>query len=371
MSTGLLLASVSVGLGLPLASVEARAFSYLWDRGTKITEDTGISRPQNSQTMAFLEAATNVDPNPAKGGGDITVINDSALLPDVGPSGTIADIESDERQGRVSLYVVRAGDSLPQIAKMFGVSVNTILWANDLEKGSSVRAGQTLVILPINGVQHTVKNGDTIRSIAKKYKGDAEEILAFNDLGLDHVLSVGDVIIIPDGEEVSSVAPRAASASSAKKTTTNTPSYAGYYTNPLPEGHKTQGIHGYNGVDIGAPTGTPIYAAAGGTVIVSRFRTLEISAAGKHNLAMWGPPGTGKTMLAQAFSHLLPELSQEEMLEVTGIHSVSGTLKGEVVALPPTSCATSYRIIPVSHWWRSNPKTRRNNTRASWRTLPR
>ncbi len=64
-------------------------------------------------------------------------------------------------------------------------------------------------------------------------------------------------------------------------------------------------------------------------------RALEIAAAGKHNCAMWGPPGTGKTMLAQAFSHLLPPLSQKEMLEVTGIHSVAGTLREEVISQPP------------------------------------
>ncbi len=64
-------------------------------------------------------------------------------------------------------------------------------------------------------------------------------------------------------------------------------------------------------------------------------RGLEIAAAGGHNIAMYGPPGTGKTMLARAFSGLLPDLSLDEVLEITGIHSVSGLITDELVSTPP------------------------------------
>lgn len=64
-------------------------------------------------------------------------------------------------------------------------------------------------------------------------------------------------------------------------------------------------------------------------------RGLEIAAAGGHNIAMYGPPGTGKTMLARAFSQLLPNLSLDEVLEITGIHSVAGATQGELVSTPP------------------------------------
>jgi len=217
------------------------------------------------QTVPLLEATRNPDPNSAKGGGDITVVGGSALLPETGPLGTLAEIE-ENHSGTISLYVVREGDTLGTIARMFGVSVNTIGWANDISRGI-IRPGQTLVILPVSGVKHTVAKGDTLAIIAKKYKADAGEIAQYNGLSENAKLAVGDEILVPDGE-LAQVIPTTVITSPLRGA--GGPSYDGYYLRPVIGGRKSQGLHGYNGIDLASYLGAPVLAAANGQVIIAR-----------------------------------------------------------------------------------------------------
>lgn len=214
----------------------------------------------NSQNMALLQAV--VSPNQESGSvdKDIIIVGETSLSPE-----TFVPIENKTTisDDRISIYVVREGDTLPAIAKMFGVTVNTIRWGNDLV-GNNIKVGQTLVILPISGVQHVVKSGDTLQSIAKLHKGDLDEVLQYNNLTKDAKLVVGDVVIVPDGEVIT------ISTQSKPKVTSKNPSYAGYYMKPIIGGVKTQGIHGHNGVDMASYSGANIMAAASGTVIISR-----------------------------------------------------------------------------------------------------
>ncbi len=219
----------------------------------------------NAQTVPLLRAALHADPNPAKGGGDI-LIEDGTLV----SQGDISDKDDSANaktaNGEISVYVVREGDTLSQIAQMFNVSSKTILWANDIASASLIRPGDTLVILPITGVRHIVKKGDTIASISKKYSGDVDDILSFNQLASASEIQVGDTLVIPDGTIAAPTPKRGTS-----KISGGTLASGAGFSNPLPGAIKTQGIHGYNGVDLsGVPVGTAVLAALGGEVIVAK-----------------------------------------------------------------------------------------------------
>lgn len=166
----------------------------------------------------------------------------------------------------ISVYEVKKGDTLQDVAKLFGVSVNTIMWANDL-KSKTISPGDTLIILPITGIKHTVKKGETVAGIAKKYKADSGDIAIYNGILEDATLAVGSTVIVPDGE-IEVIQPAKPKASKPKTILATTPS--GFLVRPIAGGKKTQGIHGNNGVDIAAHVGTPIVASASGKVIAAR-----------------------------------------------------------------------------------------------------
>jgi LysM repeat protein len=254
---------------LPL-SVHAGVFSIFFDTAVADTiQPVSYADESNVQVMPLLRAALHTDPNPAKGGGDI-IVEDGALVPDRDIDGKDETVNTKTSNGEISVYVVREGDTLSQIASMFDVSAKTILWANEITNPTKIRPGDELVILPITGVRHVVKKGDTIKSIAKKYSGDVDDILAYNQLASAEDISVGDTIVIPDGT-ISAPAPsKGASPSKSSGGALASGGGSAGFTNPLPGARRTQGIHGYNGVDLAAPAGTPVYAAAGGSVIVSR-----------------------------------------------------------------------------------------------------
>ncbi len=89
------------------------------------------SREHNSQTAPLLQAATNLDLNAASGGADLNIIDDKALVAESGAGGGFVEI-SNRKNDQISVYKVKVGDSISQIAEMFDVSVNTIKWANNL-----------------------------------------------------------------------------------------------------------------------------------------------------------------------------------------------------------------------------------------------
>lgn len=241
----------------------------------------------NSQTVPLLSAATNIDPSPSPEN-DLTLVQGEALMAQDNPLPP-GDIMTQITNPQISVYTVRDGDTLSGIAAMFGVSVNTIIGANDIKNGV-IQPGQELIILPITGIVHTVVKGETLAGLAKAYNSDAHDIALYNNLSDGAPLTVGDTVIIPSSETAGAsaaqpTAPNTApkqkksSPKTAKKTKgfkpaplrdAGGPEYDGYYNWPVDGGIITQTLHGYNGVDIGAPTGTAIYASAAGTVIIAR-----------------------------------------------------------------------------------------------------
>jgi LysM repeat protein len=255
---------VAASIVLPL-TVHAGLFSSIFgNKEARASEEA--TAPESIALVPLLRAPLRTDPLAPQGGGDI-LVEDGALVSYGDITEKDAENSRKSKNGEISVYIVREGDTLSEIAEMFDVSAKTILWANDISNPAKIRPGDALIILPITGVRHVVKQGDTLATIAKKYSGDVEDILAYNQLSADVTLKVGDTLVIPDGTIASASTPKASISVSGGSGTSGASSG---FVNPLPGAVRSQGIHGYNGVDLAAPAGTPVRAAQAGQVIVAR-----------------------------------------------------------------------------------------------------
>ncbi len=169
----------------------------------------------------------------------------------------------------VLTYRVQPGDTVFGIAEDFGIMPETIMWANHaLELNPDMlRVNDELTILPINGVYHEVKAGDTLEKIAKKYKANPAEIAAFelNQMeSADQMLETGSFLIVPGGEKPPIVR------------TVST------FNGPIPKGaSKGTGVfawpssgqitqqywNSHRAIDIGSWTGNPVVASDSGYII--------------------------------------------------------------------------------------------------------
>jgi murein DD-endopeptidase MepM/ murein hydrolase activator NlpD len=198
------------------------------------------------------------------------------------PSETVADLgfedmsmattASEKPRDKVEEYIVQGGDTLASIAKKFDVSEDTVKWTNNLTgKNPVLKPGQSLKIPPVTGVVHTVKRGDTIYSLAKKYDTEAQNIVnfPFNDFSdlENFTLTVGQTLIIPDGimpeDTTKPVTPRPAAPQYIAK------QGIGKLLFPTSGMLTQQPVWYHMALDIANRTAPDVYAAEGGIVQTS------------------------------------------------------------------------------------------------------
>lgn len=131
-------------------------------------------------------------------------LNDTAFV----AGNSVIEGEIVPTRTEIETYIVQPNDNPWNIAERYNLNVDTVLWANDLTYWRSIiKPGDELIILPVDGILHKVKNNEKLSQIAKKYKAQIEEIIEVNEIKDPNSLTVGEKLIIPNGSPLPVAAP--------------------------------------------------------------------------------------------------------------------------------------------------------------------
>ena len=206
---------------------------------------------------------------------------DFVYKPALTTTGQIGQGVTVTQRTEIAYYTVQNSDTVSSIAHKFGLTVNTMLWANNLTANSLIRPGDTLTILPYSGILYTVKNGDTVSKIAANYGISSDNILSCNNLSAG--LKAGQKIIVPGAKKITEVAvvPKTTTSrtglSLIRDFVQSTPTKStgsGKMAWPT-VGHTITQYFSWRhtAVDIANKQGTPVYAADDGVVIFAGWAT--------------------------------------------------------------------------------------------------
>ncbi len=149
-------------------------------------------KPAAARPIATATATPAIEPTSA------TLVNEPAVesVPTPAPTPALAVAAPPTPQ----TYVVQEGDTVKAIAAKFGVSAETVMWANELHQPDLIQVGQSLLIPATSGVLYHAKGSETLRDVAQRFHADPLEIAAYNGMQIDadETLPPGD-LIIPNG----------------------------------------------------------------------------------------------------------------------------------------------------------------------------
>jgi LysM repeat protein len=239
-----------------------------------------LTKPTDEEDLIVegLPINSDIEPDTARASAidtlDVAQVESYSTLGFVGGDSSPA-ADTGHTRTSIEYYVVQKGDTLGSISTEFGIGLETLLWANKLTARSFIRPGDRLTILPVSGVVHTVKKGDTLTAIASKYKADAEKIREFNHLAGANDLTVGQVLVVPEGRIIY-VAPPPSAPAYAAGYAAPARSYesSGKLLWPVPSRRITQYFSWrHPAIDVGLPTGSEVVAADDGKIIYSGWGT--------------------------------------------------------------------------------------------------